>query len=110
MEIPVIAGAVATAVFASSTVPMLAKALRTRDLSSYSLTNIVLANIGNVLYTIYVMHLPPGPIWALHGFHAISSALMLFWYVRYVVVARREVDLWGGDSVLRSVEDAQVDA
>jgi len=31
----------------------------------------------------YVYSLPPGPIWLLHTFHLITTALMLFWYVRY---------------------------
>lgn len=30
---------------------------------------------------------PPGPAWALHLFHTVSTALMLFWYVRYVRLA-----------------------
>ncbi|WP_245717678.1 PQ-loop domain-containing transporter [Nocardia jejuensis] len=84
-----VAGAVATAVFASSTLPMLVKAVRTKDVSSYSPSNIALANIGNIIYMVYVLHLPPGPIWALHLFHTLSSALMLIWYLRYVVLARR---------------------
>jgi hypothetical protein len=89
MEAPVVAGALATAVFASSSLPMLVKARRTRDLASYSVGNIVLANVGNGLYAVYVLHLPPGPAWALHLFHTVSTALMLFWYVRYVVLAGR---------------------
>ncbi|MEV6072149.1 hypothetical protein AB0L82_36885 [Nocardia sp. NPDC052001] len=87
MEVPVIAGAVASAVFASSTLPMLAKARRTKDVRSYSPANIALANIGNLVYMVYVLDLPPGPIWALHLFHTISSGLMLVWYLRYVVFA-----------------------
>ena len=87
MEVPLVAGAVATAVFASSTLPMLAKAWRTKDMTSYSPGNIALANIGNLLYLVYVLHLPPGPIWALHLFHTVSTALMMFWYLRYVVLA-----------------------
>lgn len=27
--------------------------------------------------------MPVGPIWAPHSFYTLSSALMLFWYVRY---------------------------
>jgi uncharacterized protein with PQ loop repeat len=89
MDIAVSAGAVATVVFASSTLPMLGKAWRTKDVSSYSAGNIVLANIGNLLYAVYVVHLPVGPVWALHAFHTISTALMLFWYVRYVILVDR---------------------
>jgi hypothetical protein len=63
---------------------MLVKAGRTRDLASYSLGNIALANLGNLIYAIYVFSLPLGPVWALHGFHLGASGLMLFWYLRYV--------------------------
>jgi uncharacterized protein with PQ loop repeat len=88
MDIPVVAGGVATAVFALSTLPMLAKAWRTKDVDSYSPGNIALANIGNLIYLVYVAHLPLGPVLVLHLFHTVTSALMLFWYVRYVVFRR----------------------
>ncbi len=89
VDLPVAAGTAATAVFAVSTLPMLIKAYRTKDVGSYSLGNIALGNIGNLLYTVYVLDLPAGPIWALHSFHTVSTALMLFWYLRYVLVPRR---------------------
>ncbi|MGK2316377.1 hypothetical protein [Gordonia rhizosphera] len=77
-----LAGSVSTAVFVASALPMLWKAGRTRDLSSYSIGNIALANIGNAIYAIYVFSLPFGPIWVLHGFHGTASGLMLMWYLR----------------------------
>lgn len=80
--LPVLAGMVSTVIFASSALPMLHKALRTCDLSSYSLGNIALANLGNAVHCVYVFALPPGPIWVLHSFYVVSSALMLFWYLR----------------------------
>lgn len=80
--LPMLAGMVSTAVFAGSMLPMLHKALRTRELSSYSLGNIALANVGNAVHCVYVFHLPPGPIWVLHTFYVITSALMLYWYLR----------------------------
>jgi hypothetical protein len=97
-DLSVTAGSLATAVFAVSTLPMMVKARRTRDVGSYSLGNIVLGNVGNLLYTVYVLHLPMGPIWALHAFHTVTTALMLYWYVRYVLVPRRadDVDRPGG--------------
>lgn len=79
--LPVLAGMVSTAVFAGSVLPMLHKALRTRDLSSYSFGNIVLANVGNAVHSVYVFHLPSGPIWFLHSIYLASSALMLYWYL-----------------------------
>jgi hypothetical protein len=82
-SVPVLAGVVSTVVFAASTLPMLAKAYRSRDLTSYSLGNIALSNAGNVVHSIYVFSLPAGPIWGLHSFYVVTSALMLGWYLRY---------------------------
>jgi hypothetical protein len=83
LSVPVLAGLASTVIFAVSTLPMLAKAYRSRDLSSYSLGNIGLANVGNAVHSVYVFSLPPGPIWALHTFYLASSALMLAWYLRF---------------------------
>jgi hypothetical protein len=89
VDISVAAGSLATGVFAVSTLPMMVKARRTRDVRSYSLGNIVLGNVGNLLYTVYVLHLPMGPIWALHAFHTVTTGLMLYWYARFVLIPRR---------------------
>ena len=83
LELPVIAGIASTLIFAFSTLPMLTKASRTRDLHSYSLGNILLANGGNLVHSLYVFSLPAGPIWLLHSFYLITTALMLYWYLRY---------------------------
>lgn len=82
-NLPVIAGMISTVVFAFSTLPMLLKAFQTKDLRSYSLGNILLSNVGNVIHSIYVFSLPPGPIWLLHTFYLVTTGLMLIWYVRY---------------------------
>jgi uncharacterized protein with PQ loop repeat len=82
-SLPLAAGTIATVVFACSAVPMLGKAVRSKDLASYSRGNLVLANVGNAIYSLYVFHLPPGPIWLLHTFYVLSSALMLTWSLRY---------------------------
>jgi hypothetical protein len=82
-SIPVIAGTISTILFATSTMPMLAKAFRTKDLHSYSLGNILTANGGNLVHSLYVYSLPPGPIWWLHTFHVVTTGLMLAWYLRY---------------------------
>ncbi|MHA7208521.1 hypothetical protein [Arthrobacter sp. MDT1-65] len=79
MEIPVLAGSLSTVLFALATLPMLLKAVRTRDLSSYSLSNIVISNIANAVHSVYVFSLPFGPIWMLHSFYVVASALMLGW-------------------------------
>ncbi|HEY7020528.1 MAG TPA: PQ-loop domain-containing transporter [Ktedonobacterales bacterium] len=83
IDLPVIAGTISTTIFALSTLPMLLKAFKTKDLRSYSLGNILLANAGNLIHSIYVFHLPAGPIWALHSFYLLTTALMLIWYLRY---------------------------
>jgi hypothetical protein len=82
-SLPILAGVISTAVFAGSMLPMLVKAVATRDLGSYSLGNLALANVGNGVHTLYVIHLPLGPIWLLHGFHSVTALLMLVWYLRY---------------------------
>jgi uncharacterized protein with PQ loop repeat len=82
-SLPTIAGFISTGLFAFGTLPMLAKAFRTKNLASYSLGNIMLSNVGNLIYSLYVFHLPPGPIWFLHGYNLLSTGLMLVWYLRY---------------------------
>jgi uncharacterized protein with PQ loop repeat len=79
----VLAGSVSTVVFIASYLPMLSKAARTHDLASYSAGNLVLANVGNAVYSIYVFSLPAGPIWALHSFYLVSSLAMLAMWVGY---------------------------
>ena len=75
----------------TSYLPLLMKAVQTKGLSSYSPTQLVLTNLGNVLFSAYVFNLPVGPIWAMHSFYVVTSALMLVWYFRYTRRARRPV-------------------
>jgi uncharacterized protein with PQ loop repeat len=82
-NLPTIAGFISTVLFALGTLPMLTKAFRTKNLASYSLGNILMSNVGNILYAIYVVHLPPGPIWFLHAYNSLSTGLMLIWYLKY---------------------------
>ncbi len=79
----VLAGAFSTAIFVGSYLPMLVKAGRTRDLDSYSRTQLVLATTGNVVNSLYVFSLPVGPIWCLHLFNLGCTLLMLAWHLRY---------------------------
>jgi uncharacterized protein with PQ loop repeat len=78
-----LAGTLATLLFTTSHIPMLLRAFRTKDLRSYSLTNFLATNLGNLFYWVYVSTLPFGPIWVMHTFYTGSSLLMLWWYVRY---------------------------
>jgi hypothetical protein len=82
-SVPTLAGIASTVIFAWSVLPMLAKAHQTRDLASYSLGNLLLANVGNAVHSIYVFSLPAGPVWALHSFYLTTSWLMLIWWLRY---------------------------
>jgi hypothetical protein len=89
IDLAILAGGVSTVIFAGSVMPMIVKAVRTRDLASYSLGNLLLSNTGNVVYAVYVYSLPAGPIWALHGFYILSTAFMLAMYVRHGALAGR---------------------
>ena len=82
-SLPTIAGFISTGLFALGTLPMLTKAFRTRNLASYSLGNMVMSNVGNIIYSIYVFQLPPGPIWFLHSYNLLSTGLMLVWFLKY---------------------------
>jgi uncharacterized protein with PQ loop repeat len=82
-ELALLAGLASTTLFVVSYLPMLFRALRTRDLASYSRPSLVLANVGNVIQSVYVFSLPAGPIWFLHAFYLAASALMLGLHVRH---------------------------
>lgn len=82
-DVAVFAGSVSTTIFVASYLPMLVKAVRTKDLASYSALNLVLANVGNLVHSVYVFSLPPGPLWALHSFYLGGSALMLLWWAQF---------------------------
>ncbi len=83
MDLAVFAGVLSTGLFAMSYLPMLVKAARTRDLSSYSLGNLAITNAGNAVHSVYVFSLPVGPIWFLHSFYLLASVLMLVWFFRF---------------------------
>ena len=90
LDLAVVAGSVSTAVFAGSMLPMVAKAVRTRDLASYSVPSLLLSNAGNVVHSVYVFSLPAGPIWALHSFYLVVTALMLVLALRHPAHARAD--------------------
>lgn len=85
-DLPLVAGLTSTALFIGSYLPMLHKAWRTRDLSSYSRPSLLLTNVGNVVQTVYVISLPLGPVWILHGFYLAASALMLGLHLHHTPV------------------------
>lgn len=81
-DVGLAAGILATTVFIASTLPMLLKAAATRDLRSYSGASLAMVNVGNLAQAVYVVTLPVGPLWLLHGFHLVTSALMLRWWLQ----------------------------
>lgn len=92
MNLAILAGTTSTVLFALSYLPMLRKAARTRDLASYSLGNIATSNLANLVHSVYVFSLPIGPIWFLHLFYLVASALMLVWFIRFrPIVNQQEV-------------------
>lgn len=82
-SLQILAGTISSCIFMLRTLSMLIKAWRTRDVRSYSLAQIGLYNVGNVVHWLYVISLPFGPIWFLHGFFTLSSAVMLIWCILY---------------------------
>ena len=100
MDLAVLAGVLSTGLFAMSYLPMLVKAARTKDLSSYSLGNIAITNVGNAVHSVYVFSLPMGPIWFLHTFYLVASALMLIWFLKYHAAwQQKRAPITGGPSV-----------
>jgi hypothetical protein len=87
-----LAGMISTSIFTVSHVPMLVRAFRTKNLRSYSVANLLLTNLGNAFHWLYVINLPFGPIWFLHSFYTLVSALMLFWFLRYRRVSHSHSD------------------
>jgi hypothetical protein len=94
MSPAVLAGIVSTAMFVGSSLPMVVRAWRTRDLTSYSRSHLVLANVGNLVHSVYIVSLPFGPAWMLHGFHVTVTLTMLVWHLRYVRPDGRESPRW----------------
>jgi len=78
-----LAGIASSTIFISSNLPMLLKAFKTKDLSSYSLGHLTLGTLGNLIYWLYVISLPFGPVWILQAFFTLASASMLFYYLYY---------------------------
>lgn len=89
-QIQIMAGSVAGLIFAAGSIDMLVKAWRTKDLRSYSVGQMVLNNIGNVFYWLYVLSLPFGPIYFMHSFCTFVSILMLIWYLAYRTAPTRK--------------------
>ena len=86
------AGVLSTIIFAASTLPMVVRAAGTRDVSSYSRSHLLMTNAGNAVHTVYVVSLPPGPVWLLHCIYSCVSAFMFAAHVRWMPPSRGEQD------------------
>ena len=82
-SLSILAGFASSTIFIISNLPMLFKAFKTKDLSSYSLGHLTLGALGNLIYWLYVISLPLGPVWVLQAFFTMASVSMLFCYLRY---------------------------
>ena len=83
MNAATIAGVASTLMFAGSTLPMVVRAARTRDVSSYSRSHLFMTNAGNAVHTVYIASLPPGPVWLLHCMYSGVAAFMFAAHVRW---------------------------
>lgn len=82
-QVQLVAGSLSSLIFVSSNFPMLWKVMKTRNVKSYSLSQIILRNLGNLVYWIYVASLPVGPAWFLQGFFTLSGLILLACYLRF---------------------------
>jgi len=78
-----IAGSLSSLLFVTSVFPMLLKVYQSHDMHSYTLGNIVLNNVANVVHWLYILSLPVGPIWLLHSFYTVTTLLLLVAYLYY---------------------------
>ncbi len=82
-QLQLLAGSLSSLIFVSSNFPMLWKVMKTRNVKSYSLGQIILRNLGNLVYWIYVASLPVGPVWYLQGFFTLSGFVLLACYFQF---------------------------
>lgn len=81
--LPLFAGTIASLIYIVSAIPALTKLYRTRSVDSYSRASLWMLNVGNVLQWLYVLSLPVGPLYALHAWSTLSTALLLIWCHQY---------------------------
>ncbi len=81
--IQLLAGISSSIIFTVSNFPMVIKAIKTKDLSSYSLGNLALRNVGNMAYWPYVASMPMGPTWFVQAFYTLVGLVMLLFYLHY---------------------------
>lgn len=82
-QLQVLAGSFSSLIFMCGMLSMLLKTWRTRNVDSYSMTGLLLNMVGNMVYWFYILSLPFGPVYFLHGFYTVTTVLMLVWYFLY---------------------------
>jgi hypothetical protein len=84
-HLQLLAGSLSSLIFVSSNFPMLWKVIKTKNVKSYSLGQILLRNLGNWIYWIYVASLPVGPAWYLQCLFTLSGLVLLSCYLLFTV-------------------------
>ncbi len=82
-QLQLLAGSLSSLIFVTSNFPMLWKVVKTRNVKSYSLGQIILRNLGNLVYWIYVASLPVGPAWYLQALFTLSGLVLLVCYLQF---------------------------
>ncbi len=82
-ELQFFAGTASSLIFIMATLNMVVKAFLTKDMESYSIGALVLNNIGNAIHWLYIVSLPVGPIYVLHGFFTLATIFLLVWALIY---------------------------
>ena len=101
--LPLLAATISTVIFAGSMLPMVVKSGSDQGPELVQPGHIVLSNLGNLIHSVYVFHLPAGPVWVLHTFYLVTTALMLVWYLCYQLPRRH-----ASTKLPRSGEDAKL--
>jgi hypothetical protein len=113
MNAATIAGVSSTLLFAGSSLPMVVRAARTRDVSSYSRSHLFMTNVGNAVHTVYIASLPPGPVWLLHCMYSGVAAFMFAAHVRWApnwTVVPDSSPRWRNGSTMRLAREGSVPA
>lgn len=82
-KLQILAGSFSSLIFMCGTLSMLLKTWQTHNVDSFSMASLLLNNLGNLIYWMYVLSLPFGPIYFLHGFYTLATILMMSWYFLY---------------------------
>ena len=84
-DFPVLAGLMSTTLFVASYLPMLYRAVTTRDLGPPTAGRVWCWPTSATSFSRSTSYsLPTGPIWFLHGFYLGASALMLGLHLRHI--------------------------